>query len=158
MIGWHDPLVVDIDQVSNNSIRDFLCEVDLIGVVVNSDGLRAGKTIWRVTPVVINGNTEVVFGHDFFDQHIGTVSLEAIVCSIKCEIVGISPTRTDALTLVLIAAPILIINLDWRIVVLTNNGLSRFTIDILVSHISIIACCVGTLVMFPNFIILSWWV
>lgn len=82
-------------QTCENSINILLGHEYLVRLVINCQRLRAGKSIWGITIVIVDYNTEVVLWQDFFDQDVRTISLEAIVCSIKGDIVRVSPTITD---------------------------------------------------------------
>lgn len=81
--------------VCENAIDIFLCNKDLVAFVEDSNGLRTGQTIRCTTVVVVNHNTEVVFGQDLFNQPVGAIALKTIVGSIEGDIMGVSPTIAD---------------------------------------------------------------
>lgn len=81
--------------VYENAIDIFLCNKDLVAFVEDSDGLRTGQAVNCTTVVVINRNTEVVFGQYLFHQPVGTVALKTIVGSIEGDIMGVSPSVAD---------------------------------------------------------------
>lgn len=83
--------------VCENAIDILLCNKDPVAVVEDHDGLWTGQAIGGTTVVVINHNTEVVFGQYLFHQPVGTVALKTIVCSIEGDIMGVSPTIADTL-------------------------------------------------------------
>lgn len=78
-----------------NAIDLLLHYKDYVAFVEDSDGLRTGQAISITTVVVINHNTEVVFGQYLLHQPVGTVALKSIVGSIECDIMGVSPTIAD---------------------------------------------------------------
>ncbi len=81
--------------VCENAIDILLSNKDLVAFVEDSNGLRTGQAISSTTVVVIDHNTEVVFGQHLFHQPVGTVALKTIVGSIKGDIMGVSPTVAD---------------------------------------------------------------
>lgn len=83
--------------VCKNAFDILLGHKNLVAFVEDSDGLRTGQAISCTTVVVINHNTEVVFGQYLFHQPVGTVALKTIVGSIKGDVMGVSPTVADTL-------------------------------------------------------------
>lgn len=74
-----------------------LCDKDPEVLVKDSDGLRTGQAVNCTTVLVIDGNTEVVFGVDLFHQPVGTVALKTIVGSIEGDIMRVPPAVADTL-------------------------------------------------------------
>lgn len=81
--------------ICENAIDIFLCNKDLVVLVEDSNGLRTRQAIRCTTVVVINHNTEVVFGQDLFNQPVGTIALKTIVGSIEGDVMGVSPAIAD---------------------------------------------------------------
>ncbi len=67
------------------------CQFDLIRFVVHNHILRAGEIIFNITIIVFNMDTDIVSWDDFLEQNISAVSLESIVCSIKCFVMWVTP-------------------------------------------------------------------
>lgn len=82
--------------VYEHAIDVLLCNIDLVVIVEDSDGLRTGQTISCTTIGVIDHNTEVVFGRYLLHQPVGTVALKTVVGSIEGDIMGVSPSVADA--------------------------------------------------------------
>lgn len=139
-----------------NAIDLLLHYKDCVAFVEDSDGLRTGQAISRTTVVVIDHNTEVVFGHYLLHQPVGTVALKTIVCSIEGDIMGVSPTIADTLAFIVEAASVIIQHFNSREVICTYYRLWSWTLCMVIGHLAIITCSYNTVTLLPNFTILSW--
>lgn len=115
--------VIDGNLIFKHAIYILLRYKDLVAFVEDCDGLRTGQAVSCSTVVVVNHNTEVIFGRDLFHQPVGTVALKTIVGSIECDIMGIPPPVADTLTFIVGAASIIIQHLNCSKVICTDYRL-----------------------------------
>lgn len=72
-----------------------LCENDFIAFVIHNQAVRTGDFTAGIAVFIVNKDGEIVTRNNLFKQDIGAVFLKAVVLTIKCDIVWISPATAN---------------------------------------------------------------
>lgn len=70
------------------------CKNNFVVLVGDKQSHWAGHSSRSVTVLIVDDDRKIVLRIDFLDQNICTISLEAVIMSIKCNIMMISPAST----------------------------------------------------------------